>query len=228
MTNTHRILTKYVAWYDGTTPATAVPGLKQASDALGVILSSLEVQAQHQKALSGASLEKAAALQGLGDLAHEIANAVRACAVATGNQDLAGQVAFSRADWARGAEKVIIGRAQNLHVTASSVVASLAEYGVTPTKLADLQSRTDAFREVHPAPRQNVAASSAATKEIKALLQEATVLLKERIDRLMVQFKTTAPEFYNAFHTARVVVGPSTRPAPTATESPTASLPKAA
>jgi len=181
-----------------------------------------------QKALSGASLEKAAALQALGDLAHEIASAVGGCAAASGNQDLAGRVAYSRADWSRGADKTIIARAQNLHGTAASVVDALAEYGVTPAKLANLQKRIEAFREVHPAPRQRVTASSAATKEIRSLLNKVSTLLQERIDRLMVQFTTSAPDFYNEYVAARTVVCPAVRSAQPADQPVSAPVPKAA
>jgi hypothetical protein len=205
-----------------------LPSLKQAADELEALLGQFDAQARRQHALSGASLEKAIALQTLGDLAHEIANAVRACAVASGNPDLLGQVGYGRADWSRGADKVIIGRAQNLHATAFSVLDSLAEYGVTAAKLATLQERIDGFRQVHPAPRQRVATSSAATKEIRDLLTEAGVLLKERIDRLMVQFKAAAPEFYNAYSTARAVVGPPTRSATPASETVATPVAKAA
>jgi hypothetical protein len=234
MTNTQLVLTKFGAVYDGTSKPTALPALARAAEELDELLSEIDAQAQKQKALSGASLEKAAALQALGDLAHEIASAVHACAAASGNQDLAGRVSYSRLDWSRGADKTIIGRAQNLHEVASSVIDSLVEYGVTPAKLANLQKRIVAFREAHPAPRQRVTASSAATKEIRNLLNQASALLKEQIDRLMVQFMTSTPEFYNAYVSARTVVPPGVRSAETEANLPpetgTASspLPKAA
>ena len=53
-------------------------------------------------------------------------------------------------------------------------------------------------------------------------------LLQERIDRLMVQFKTSAPDFYNEYLAARTVVYPAARSAQPAEETASAPLPKAA
>jgi hypothetical protein len=44
-------------------------------------------------------------------------------------------------------------------------------------------------------PRQATASSSAATRELTKLFQQATEILKERVDGLMVAFKTTEPVF---------------------------------
>jgi hypothetical protein len=221
MTSVQQTLVKFEAVYDGTNKATALPALAQATEALAELLGHIEAQALKQEARSGASLEKAAALQALGDAAYEVANAVRACAVATGNPELAGQVAFKRAELSRGADKTILNRAQGVYEAASAVLESLADYGVTPAKLTALQRKIEAFREAHPAPRQRVNMSSAATKEVKKLFKEAAVLLKERLDRLMVQYKTSAPEFFNEYTSARVVVDPASSPAEPAPASAT-------
>jgi hypothetical protein len=55
-------------------------------------------------------------------------------------------------------------------------------------------------------PRQGVAKQAAANKAMARLLKQGRTILTRRIDRLMVQFRTTAPEFYAEYRTARKIV----------------------
>jgi hypothetical protein len=209
-TSTHQALLKHESVYDGTAKATALPALEKAAGELGELLDEIEAQSRKQEALSGVTQEKAAALQALGDAAFEVAGAVHACAVASGNVELAGKVKFSRAEFSRGADKTIINRTEAIHEIATAVVESLDDYGVTQAKLDALARKIEAFRKAHPAPRQRVNASSAATTQLARLFPKLTALLRDRVDRLMVQFKTTSPDFFNEYQSARVIVDPAT------------------
>jgi len=144
----------------------------------------------------------------LGDAAFEIASAVHACAVASGNVELAGKVNLGRAELTRGADKTIINRAEEVHQSASAVPDALKDYAVTSTKLAAFEKKIDAFRRAHPAPRQRVNASSAATRQLEKLFAELSRLLRARVDRPMVRFKNSAPDFWNEYQSARVIVDP--------------------
>jgi hypothetical protein len=232
-TSVQQVLVKYEDVYDGTTAATALPALLAAASDLNEVLGTIEAQSKKQQARSGVSLEKASALQALGDAAFEIASAVHACAVAGGNTELAGKVDFARTEVTCGADKSIINRAQEIQEAATAVLASLADYGVTQSKLNAFDKKIEAFRKAHPAPRQRVNASSAATKQLSELFPQLTALLRDRVDRLMVQFKESAPDFFNEYQSARVIVDPATNsPATTKTgvtqKSGTTSLDKAA
>ena len=75
--------------------------------------------------------------------------------------------------------------------------------------------------------------SSSATKQLAELFAELNVLLRNRADRLLVQFRESAPEFYNEYQSARTVVNPATGASATGKSAiatlPTATtLPKAA
>ena len=49
-----------------------------------------------------------------------------------------------------------------------------------------------------------------ATKQLSELLPQLNELLRDRVDRLVVQFKESAPEFFNEYQSARVIVDPPT------------------
>ena len=232
-TSVQQVLVKFEAVYDGTTAATTLPALAAASEDLDELLDEIEAQSRKQQARSGVSLEKAAALQALGEAAFETASAVHACAVAGGNPELAGKVDFGRTELSRGADKTILNRAEDIHESATAVLDSLADYGVTQARLNALDKKIEAFRKAHPTPRLRVNASSAATKQLSKLFPQLAALLRNRVDRLLVQFKESAPEFFNEYRSARVTVRAATGSATGAkgrksTASGTTDLPKAA
>jgi len=76
-TSTQQVLVKFEKIYDGTTAATALPALVTVTEELAELLDGIDDQSRKQQARSGSSLEKAAALQALGDAAYEIVSAVR-------------------------------------------------------------------------------------------------------------------------------------------------------
>lgn len=226
-TSTHQVLVKFEKIYDGTTAATALPALVTVSDELNELLENIDTQFNKQQASSGVSLEKAAALQALANAGFEIVSAVQSCAAATGNAELAGRADFQRGALTRGADKTVLNRSEQIHEIATAVLPSLADHGVTQAKLNAFSKKIEAFRKAHPAPRQRVNSSSSATKQLAELFAELNVLLRKRADRLLVQFRESAPEFYNEYHSARTVVNPATG-SPASEKSAAAPLPKAA
>jgi hypothetical protein len=57
---------------------------------------------------------------------------------------------------------------------------------------------------------------------LEARFKTADTILNKRLDKLVVRFKTSAPDFYNAYQTARSIVDivGSRKPAPTPAPQP--------
>ena len=53
-------------------------------------------------------------------------------------------------------------------------------------------------------------AGRAATRQLSELFADLSALLRNRADRLLVQFRESAPEFYNEYQSARTLVNPPT------------------
>jgi len=184
--------------------------VKAVSD-LQIVVDKIMVCAEKQEAKDGATAQKAAALAALGDAAIEIAAGTKAYAVATGDQFLTGQMDFSRSEIVKGRDSSVLARCQTIHDAASEHVDDLADYDVTLAKLKTLEKKIEAFREVRSKHRQSKASSSAATKELPKLFRKASEILTQRLDGLMVPFKTTEPTFYGEYQAARLVIDTSAR-----------------
>ncbi len=135
-----------------------------------------------------------------------IAGAVRAFAVANSDLELAGKVDYSRSVLLGGRDRASAEKCQLIHRLATEQVADLAEHGVTVAKLKALQAKIDGYVTCLQRPRQIIAGSKTATAQFEAEIAVADQLLADGLDRLVLQFKDSDPEFYGNYANARAVV----------------------
>lgn len=62
-----------------------------------------------------------------------------------------------------------------------------------------------------PTHRVSIAERKAANEELKEIFSVTDILVNEQLDRIMVQFKNTAPDLYAASNNARMIVHYSIR-----------------
>lgn len=87
----------------------------------------------------------------------------------------------------------------------------LETYGVTTLKVDALREQTGIYETTLPNVRVTVSARKAANEKIKELTKTALKITDEQTDRLMVMFKQSHPDFYNAYLNTRKVVDYGTR-----------------
>lgn len=184
----------------------SLPAFATAAGEFAAILPEIQTLAQMQASREGASTEKSYALAALGHAAFEVGAAVHAYAVTTQDFALEGRVDFSRSTIVYGREATVLARVRDIHAAASEHLADLADYGVTAAKLTAFKKKADAFEAALAKPRQQIANGSAATRNLQGQFAEADVILSKRLDKLVVQFKDSAPAFFTAYQTARSIV----------------------
>lgn len=172
------------------------------------IKSAIEVQ---ETKLKGIALKKEQLEDLMIDKALEVAHAV--FAYATDQLDLAlkEKMNFTRSEFKRTRDSVIIEKCQLIHDEASAIVGSLASYGITPATLTMLSTRINDFSGNVAAPRTSITERKGATMELVELFNESDLILKSKLDKLMEQFKTTQPKFYNQYFNARIIIDLGTR-----------------
>jgi hypothetical protein len=188
----------------------SLPAFARGVTELGTLIPQITGTVQVQISTPDAAGEKRLARNLLGDTAAEIAAAVFAYAEENDDAELAGRVDFSRSDIIQGRDTAVVARCREIHAAATEHLADLADAGVTAAKLTALKKQTDAFEGLQTKPRQNQAKRSAATRLMPTLINKADRVVNRRLNKLVVQFKATAPEFYNAYQTAVSIVDAGT------------------
>ncbi len=113
---------------------------------------------------------------------------------------------FSRSTIGYGREAAVLALVRDIHAAATEQIANLADYGITQAKLTALKKKIDAFEASLAKPRQQIASGSATTQNLQAQFAEADAILNKRLDKVVFQFKASAPDFFNAYQTARSIV----------------------
>lgn len=169
-------------------------------------IQTIDDSVNEQVQLSGAAGQKAKRRAVLVDQALIIAGAVSSFAVDQGNSETASRVAYTREDLAEGRDRRAAERCETIHIIATRAGTGLAGY------LADAQVEMDALKAACLAFRTSLAKPSKVRKAIKLLkrkIEEATAtasaVLDEHLDKLMLQYRTKAPEFFAAYSSARAL-----------------------
>jgi hypothetical protein len=185
---------------------TTLPALDEAAEELTDIIMGISTNVQVQSSPSGATDAKHAALVELGDAAFEVAGGVLSFAEKSGNRTLAGRVRFAHSAITGGKGNLVVARGQGIVDAAAENLPSLGDHGVTQAKLTALKQKLKTYDTLRLMPRQAKAAAAAATRQLERLFPDADRLLANRVDKLIWQFRASAPEFYEKYQVARAIV----------------------
>ncbi len=156
--------------------------------------------------LQGIAADKAKRRDVMVELSLTMAQAAYALATDTNNLELRGKMDYSRSDLVEPRDTVVAQRCQGIHTEAAAVAAALVPYGVAAADLAALQAAIDAYLVVVSAPRTAITIRKGATAAIENGVRDGMAILNDRMDKLMAGFKTTAPDFHQAYFDARIIV----------------------
>lgn len=155
---------------------------------------------------------KQATKQTLAERAAAVAAALLALADELNDIRLHTDSDYSERQLLRKSDVDLLRIAQNLHERAEEHAKALAEQGVTPEELDELQTAMQDFKAEQTAPRTLRADGKAQKEEIKADLRAANALLRNRIDKFILRYQRTDPKFHTAYQSARQTINTAARP----------------
>ena len=102
-------------------------------------------------------------------------------------------------------------------------LTGLADYNITQADVKCLDGMTKQFHGVKTAPRKAIAKRAGKTKTLPPAVKTVTSLLRNNLDKEMLMFKKSNPDFYAGYVAARVIVdrgGRTATPQPSPTPAP--------
>jgi len=144
------------------------------------------------------------------------------CSLATKNNDmsLAAQTELTLPQLDKMAADVLEAAGNRISGLATANLAGLADYGITQADITALDGMTGQFHDAKTAPRKAIATRAGQTKTLPPAVKTVISLLRNQLDKEMLMFKKSNPEFYAGYVSARVIVNHGGRksgsqPAPT-------------
>lgn len=90
--------------------------------------------------------------------------------------------------------------------TATKNVTELADYGLIQESVTELLTTVDELNVLIGQPRIMLNSKYVELEAIDELLHEASELMNEQLDNLMLMFRESHPEFYSGYKRARVII----------------------
>lgn len=195
--------------------ATAFGGLTpfvNAFDELKANITALEGAIRRQeRSLVGVALDKRFKRDAMVDRTLAVANALFAYAEEKGDLDLGARTDLSRSDLQRGRDTVVAQRCANVLADGNAHAAELLAYGIEATDLTALAGAIDRYVVTIGSPRTALTVRKGATAEIALLLKDSLKVLTRRMDKLMGEFRESAPDFHQRYFDARIIVDAGVR-----------------
>lgn len=188
-------------------------------------LNNIQKPPQNQKVeTNGSAPDKAQAQQIMCQATVVIASAIRAHAVKTRNDVVAGAINFSISDLMRAADADLAKRCQSIHDLADTGLDHLEVHGVTAAKLIILKTAIVDFKMIVENPRPAIVpVKTASDSRLSDEFDAADKVLTEGLDELIEQFQFINAKFVSDYQAARAMTEPATSQGSRSTRS-TASL----
>lgn len=135
-----------------------------------------------------------------------LAGALYAYAEESGNTALVEKANIPTSAVTRMRDAEVPAQITSFIATLRAELANLADYGITEDQVVELETSVDDFRPLVGQSRLVQSAGAIAARELGALVQAATTLLDQRLDKVILQFKLSDPGFYEGYNRARVIV----------------------
>src|ERR1035437_4853259 len=188
---------------------------------LNTALGTVDSKAQQQEApIVGEEEKKVLVRHDYEDEIMRIAGQLCSLADKTGDTNLAAQTELTLAQLDKLSVDVLEATGSRVSGLATANLAALADYGITQTDVTALDSLTTQFHGLKTAPRRPIPTRAGQTKPLPPAVKTVTSLLRNHLDKQMLMFKKSSPEFYADYARARVIMdqgsrkGSSPAPAP--------------
>lgn len=165
---------------------------------------------------TGFTVDKRTFQEQMAKYALRVAGALMAYASTVGNATLRNKADINPSVFTHVRDDI----AQGVHDDANAVLADLADYGVTAATLSALQTRIDAYRLAIASPKMAQGERSMHTELLKQEFARADVIVKERLDGLILQFEETSQPFVMAYQNARKTADTGSTPTPPTPPTP--------
>jgi hypothetical protein len=123
-----------------------------------------------------------------------------------GNNKLADSVFYSADQLNRCRDTILVDRLELVHNIVTNHIDDLSDYGIVQNDLDELKVLTENFIALCEDPREAITNRARATSQLGELFKKADSLLKQRLDKLIVLFKSGQADFWQQFKNARKII----------------------
>ena len=153
--------------------------------------------------ITGATSDKNALEQNLIQCVYEISSALCVMAKRTGNNELCEKTDYTQRELQNAREAELVSNCESMAILARNYISELSDYSIDEASITKLEGLAQKMKEVIPAPRVSITERKTANIKLKELIENTCELLDEQLDRMVLRYKQSNPEFYADYINAR-------------------------
>jgi hypothetical protein len=189
-----------------------VPAMVNTIKSFELLLAEIETYQQiAQGNKKGITLQKAAQQELVISHTYELLSVLYAMATRTNNPVLESKVNFTESDLLKKRDTQLVSVCLMIAEIGTEYLADLSVYGVTESELIILKEEIKLFADNLPTGRISVSERKAANEKLRDLFVQVDALLKKQLDRLMIRYRKSHPDFYSLYQNTRRIVNYGTR-----------------
>ena len=135
-----------------------------------------------------------------------LANAVASYATINDNYELLGEVSYTLSDLKKSRDNIFYDIAVLIQSKARPLETELSAFLIKPEDITGHQTLIEQYMQVLPDKRVAVTAAKTSTTDLKLKFKEMDDLLKNKLDRLILLFKSENPSFVDQYFNARIII----------------------
>lgn len=163
---------------------------------------------QEDLVTKGITISKGEAKKQLCRFVSQIASSVFAYAYATNNSQLQKEVNFSYTRLIQTKDDSLVPRIKNIFDVTHENLSALAPYAINDNKMDEFSKLMKEYNIKVPDPRNATAIKSTVRTNMKNLISECNILLKNQMDKSIVMLKDQYPDFVNTYTSNRIIIDP--------------------
>lgn len=170
------------------------------------LISRITEKSETAKSFMGVSDHKKKTKSAIALKASSLSGIIQAYAYGNNNTDLANSVKAARTEIERMKEQDLDAFIRNIVKIARERLKELGDYGVSENMLTELLTSLEEFNALIGKPRSIRNSKFVTLETIEQLFEECNNLFKNKIDKVMLMFRDSKPEFYSSYERARTIV----------------------
>ena len=135
-----------------------------------------------------------------------VAGGILSVAQDTNDSELFELVNFTASELEHLGDTLLLDRVTLILDTGNANAATILPKGITAVILGELQTMLTEYETVVVSPRDLIVDKKTATAQLKVMFLDTDALLKDNLDRLMMQFKTSNNEFFRKYFNGREII----------------------
>ena len=186
--------------------AVALPVLTAVVAELDQAIQRIEsLHQEHQTVSKGAARQKAADEEALIDQLMTLASLLYTYAARNGQEALKAVVKVTESDLRKMRDTELLARSRTILEQVETAQAALTDYGITDAAITGLRDHIAAYANALDSQEAAGGEKTAARQTLHRAFDGADLVLYEQLDPLMEAFRDRDQDFYNRYHSTRVI-----------------------